>query len=226
MKIWFVSDTHGVHAGLKVPKADVVIHCGDESTHGNAWMNEPEAREFFEWYSALAIPTKLFIPGNHSTAIEQGLIRPDEYPNVTFLIHDATVVSGLKIFGSPYTPKFFDWAYMKPRTEIESVWKSIPSDVDILITHGPPREILDITHDIQTGEPVHVGSGTLLQHVEERIRPKIHAFGHIHDERGIQNFGTIQRGTTQFINCACCDLGGRLVHDGIVVNLDRPVRKI
>lgn len=219
MKIWFLSDTHCEHQGLEVPEADAVIHCGDESMHGNAWMNEPEARRFFEWYSALEIPTKIFVPGNHSTAIEQGLIRGSDYPEVTFLIHQAMEWNGLKIFGSPWTPMFFDWAYMKARSELDMVWQSIPDDIDILITHGPPKGIMDMTADMHTREPVHVGSKSLMRHVEERIKPRIHAFGHIHDERGISNFGTIIRGGTQFINCACCDLSCRLVHNGFVVEI-------
>ena len=219
MKIWFLSDTHCEHQGLEVPEADAVMHCGDESMHGNAWMNEPEARRFFEWYSALEIPTKIFVPGNHSTAIEQTLIRGSDYPEVTFLIHESMQWNGLKIFGSPYTPKFFDWAYMKARSELDMVWQAIPDDIDILITHGPPKGIMDMTADMRTGEPVHVGSKSLMRHVEDRIKPRIHAFGHIHDERGISNFGTITCGDTQFINCACCDLRGRLVHNGFVVEM-------
>ncbi len=46
MKIWFISDTHNEHLGLQVLEVDLVIQCGDESTHGNAWMNEPEVRRF------------------------------------------------------------------------------------------------------------------------------------------------------------------------------------
>lgn len=125
----------------------------------------------------------------------------------------------MTIFGSPYTPEFFYWAYMKPRSELDMVWRSIPADIDILITHGPPKGILDVTTDIYTGEHVHVGSGALMRHVEDRITPRIHAFGHIHDEPGISNFGTVRRGTTQFINCACCELTGRLTNHGCVVEI-------
>lgn len=219
MKIWFISDTHCEHQSLIVPVVDAVIHCGDESVHGNAWMKERESRSFFEWYSALKIPTKIFVPGNHSTAIEQGLIRGSDFPDVKCLIHESMEWNGFKIFGSPYTPEFFDWAYMKPRSVLDIVWQSIPNEIDILITHGPPKGILDVTADIYTGEPVHVGSGSLMRHVKERIRPRIHAFGHIHDEPGISNFGTITRGATQFINCACCHLSGALIHQGLIVEI-------
>lgn len=222
MKIWLISDTHNHHEELEIPSGiDAVIHCGDESDSGNAFMNEPEARRFFRWFSSLDIATKIFVPGNHSTAIEQGLIRPDNYPEINFLIHQQMEWHGLKIFGSPFTPMFFDWAYMKAREELDAVWQSIPDDIDILITHGPPKGILDVTKDMNSGDPVSVGSKSLRRHVENRIQPKVHAFGHLHDEAGIHNYGTITRGATQFINCACCNLASRLVHDGFVIDIRR-----
>lgn len=45
---------------------------------------------------------------------------------------------------------------------------------------------------------------------EGRIQPKIHAFGQLHDEKGISNYGMFTRGATKFINCSCCDLAGKL----------------
>jgi len=217
MKIWFISDTHCQHEKLKVPDVDLVIHCGDESNSGNAWMNEPEARTFFEWYAALDIPSKIFVPGNHSTAIEQGLVQAKDYPTIKFLIHEQTEWMGLRIFGTPYTPQFFDWAYMKPREDLDAIWQTIPATIDLLITHGPPKGILDVTHDFDTREPVHVGSKSLRRHVEERIKPRFHAFGHIHDERGIKNCGMVSSNATQFINCSTCDIAGKLKNPGFVV---------
>ncbi|MCC7338074.1 MAG: metallophosphoesterase [Pirellulaceae bacterium] len=220
IKIWFISDTHGEHEGLQVPQAmDAVIHCGDESNSGNAWLNEPESRKFFAWYSELDMPKKFFVPGNHSTAIEQGLVRPEDYPDIEFLIHQSTQWRGLEIFGSPYTPRFFDWAYMREREDLDEVWQSIPAGVDILITHGPPKGIGDVTKDVDSRLPVHVGSKSLMRQVVERIKPRIHAFGHIHDERGIDNVGRVVKGPTEFINCACCDLPGRLKHHGTIVEI-------
>lgn len=220
MKIWFISDTHCRHEQLQIPDVDLVVHCGDESESGQALVNEPEARQFFDWFSRLAIPTKIFVPGNHSTAVEQGLVQPTDYPDIRFLIHSETTWMGLKIFGSPYTPAFFNWAYMKPRAEMDPVWQTIPAGVDILVTHGPPKGILDLTRDMDSGEPVHVGSKSLRVHVEERIGPRIHAFGHIHDEKLFRNFGSVTRGQTQFLNCSCCNLQGQLTNPGHVIEID------
>jgi Icc-related predicted phosphoesterase len=221
MRVWFISDTHGEHLSLHVPpNVDLVIHCGDESNSGDAFLNEPEARLFFEWYSELEIPTKVFVPGNHSTAIEHGLIRSSDYPKVKFLVHALEEWNGINIFGSPYTPEFFNWSYMKPRSELDAVWQSIPDGIDILITHGPPKGIRDVTKDFESREPVHVGSKSLRRHVESRIKPRIHAFGHIHDEKGIQNFGTTTSQGIQFINCSACDLSGRLRNHGVIFDLE------
>lgn len=213
-----------MHESLSVPDVDMVIHCGDESNNGNAWFNESESREFFSWYATLPIPNKVFVPGNHSTAIEQGLVRASDYPTVHFLIHEQLEWSGLKLFGSPYTPKFFDWAYMKDRSELDAVWASIPNDIDILMTHGPPKGILDVTRDMDSSQPIHVGSKSLRTHVETRIKPIYHAFGHIHDERSIQNFGQVQQKETLYINCSCCDLAGRLKNNGFVVEVNLKVK--
>jgi predicted phosphohydrolase len=220
MRCWLISDTHNHHAKLNVPNGlDVVIHCGDESECGNEWLNEPEARAFFEWYSSLDGGIKMFVPGNHSTAVERGLIRPDQYPEIQFLIHEQIKLDGLVVFGTPYTPKFFDWAYMRAREDLDIVWQSIPDNVDILISHGPPKGILDVTRDLDTREPIHVGSKSLMRHVKQRIKPMLHAFGHIHDEPGIRNFGVSEASGITFVNCSCCNLGSKLVNHGLVVDL-------
>ncbi len=219
-KIWLISDTHNEHQRLEIPPdVEAVIHCGDESMQRKSQWNEPETRAFFEWYVELAIPTKIYIPGNHSTSVENGIVRPEQYPTVKFLIHEAWEWNGLTIFGSPYTPWFFAWAYNVARPDLEKLWSEIPSGIDILITHGPPKGIMDVTRDWKSKEPIHIGSKSLTTHVLERIKPKLHAFGHLHDEDGINNYGSLVRGGTQFINCACCNQSGKLVHHGQVIEL-------
>lgn len=137
-------------------------------------------------------------------------------------VPEVDAVEWLEDFWIALHAGFFYWAYMKARSELDIVWQSIPDDIDILITHGPPKGIMDVTADLYTGEPVHVGSKSLMRHVAERIRPRIHAFGHIHDEPGISNFGTVTHGVTQFINCACCSLTGELANHGMIIEISRP----
>ena len=71
VKAWIISDTHNHHLQLSVPvDVDLVVHCGDESDTGDLALNAKESQAFFEWYSALSVPNKIFVPGNHSIAIE------------------------------------------------------------------------------------------------------------------------------------------------------------
>jgi hypothetical protein len=78
---------------------------------------------------------------------------------------------------------------------------------------------MDQTKDFQTRQLIHVGSQLLTRQVEERIRPRIHSFGHIHDEYDVRNYGMLVRGGIQFINCSCCDNLGRLINNGFVVEI-------
>lgn len=221
VKAWIISDTHNHHLQLSVPvDVDLVVHCGDESDTGDLALNAKESQAFFEWYSALSVPNKIFVPGNHSIAIEQGLINPADFPKIQFLIHAETRIEGWRIFGSPFTPEFFNWAYMKTKRELANLWQSIPQGIDLLITHGPPKGIKDLTHDMANQRMIHVGCPSLARHVRDRISPRLHAFGHIHDESDIGNFGTKIVGDTMYANCACCDLEGRIQHNGIIVDLE------
>ncbi len=218
-RIWFISDTHNAHDQLRLPPGvDVVVHCGDESSSGKLSQNEDECRRFLSWYSALEIPVKIFVPGNHSIAVEQNLIRAQDYPAIKFLIHEPCRFGQILFFGSPFTPQYSDWAYMKTRQELTTLWQSIPSGIDILITHGPPKGILDVTRDADHGKPIHAGSRSLADQIMQRIRPRLHAFGHIHDEQEIDNFGSVFRQGIHFLNCACCDLHQRLKHHGWVMD--------
>lgn len=220
MKIWLISDTHTQHAELQVPgDVDMVVHCGDEANSHKSKPNLIESRDFFNWFHALDIPHKVFIPGNHSVAIEHKLLTPDEYPEIRFLIHQQIEIENLKIFGSPYTPWFFNWAYNVARPDLEAIWATIPNEIDLLITHGPPKGILDVTRDWKTKQPIHIGSKSLTDHVLTRIKPSVHAFGHLHDEAGIRNFGEKLEDGVRFINCSCCNLSGQLVNHGAVIEL-------
>ena len=71
-------------------------------------------------------------------------------------------------------------------------WEKIPVDVDILISHSPPYSV----HD-RDGEGERAGCKDLLELVSERIKPRVHVFGHIHEAYGVST-----NGQTIFINAA------------------------
>ena len=191
MKIWHISDTHNFHHQLNIPEGiDLVIHTGDCSNRMDPYTNEPEVRQFIEWYEQVPIPNKIFIPGNHDTSIERNLIKGSDFisAGIHLLNHDWMDVGGIKIFGSPYTPTFGQWAFMKSRETINRVWEQIPEGMDIVAVHGPCKGILDLSRDRQNVLEF-CGDGALRKHVLNRVKPKYFLSGHIHNFEDIINTG-------------------------------------
>ena len=191
MNIWHISDTHKRHAFLTVPKdIDTVIFSGDCSDNRSPYINEYEVMNFLQWFSSIPITNKVMIAGNHDTSIEMGLINKSkiEAMGITYLHNESTTIDGLKIWGSPYVPKYGDWAFMKPRDQMKSIWKLIPEDSDIVVTHGPAFGVLDLC-DVKQGESESHGCKALSERISY-VKPKAHLFGHIHNSRkGLKNKG-------------------------------------
>ena len=192
MKIWHISDTHTFHKLLEVPQGvDLVIFSGDCSNPRDPYNNEPEVRAFIDWYSVLPIKHKVFVAGNHDTSIERGLVTKDDFSKngIHYLENTSVEIEGLKIFGSPYTPLFGNWAFMKARHKLDRVWNNaIPDDSDIVVVHGPPKGILDLSYS-RDGKLEFCGDKSLLNKLQI-VKPLFMMFGHIHNNEDIVNTGT------------------------------------
>jgi Icc-related predicted phosphoesterase len=226
MRIWHISDTHSYHDLLDVPKdIDMVIHSGDCSNPRDPYNNEPEVRNFIDWYSKLYIPTKIYVAGNHDSSIEKKLVSTsDFYTNgIIYLEDDFIHIDGWKIHGSPMTPNFGNWSFMKSRDKLDKHWsRSVDDDVDILITHGPPKGILDVSED-RNRNLENCGCNALKRHIITRIKPKLMLFGHIHNNKEIINAGTMKLSIcdTIFSNGSVVTDGrfGKLSSNGNIINL-------
>lgn len=219
MKIWCISDTHCKHSWLDVPEVDMIIHAGDASNTKDISFNDAEMREFLQWYESLNIKYKIFVPGNHDTSIERKFHKFEDYPNIKFLIHNSISIEGINIFGSPYTPSFGSgWAYNVARHKIFNYWDNLSDNIDILVTHGPPKGILDLT--IRNGVK-QCGDKVLLNKIEV-IKPKYHIFGHIHNEHNVYNSGICRPNgyNTTFINASVNNLDYKIVNNGIIIEYD------
>jgi predicted phosphodiesterase len=179
-RIVAISDTHGSHWDVKVPDGDILIHCGDLSSQGKL----PDTLDFLKWFNTHPHRHKIFIAGNHDWIFEQDpnfyrIVRM-EFPKLTYLQDNGCEVEGLKVYGSPHQPRFYNWAFNKDRgEEIKRYWDMIPNDTDVLITHGPPYGICDEAYRVGFDITEHVGCKDLLD-ATLRIAPKLHIFGHIH----------------------------------------------
>ena len=206
MRIVLISDTHNQHEKLVLPEGEMIIHAGDVSVNGTF----SEVLSFLKWFSMLPYRYKIFIAGNHDFAFENKSIPTAELPEgVIYLEDTACDVMGLKIYGSPYTPEFYNWAFMKKRgPEIRKIWENIPNDIDILITHGPPLMVLD-----QNASGSFQGCRDLLNRVRQ-VAPRVHVFGHIHEA-----YGRKEEHGIKFINAAVLDERYALVNTPVFLDL-------
>ena len=216
MRIVCISDTHDLHHKMKhpLPKGDVLIHAGDVSNIGE----QPDVTRFIHWFMNIeGYDSKIFIAGNHDFAFERvnephhkgdfewfkNLINEENLSqsNVTYLEDNFIIIESpefsrpIKIYGSPWQPEFYNWAFNLPRggNEMFEKWNMIPDDTDVLITHGPAENVRDFVPNGQI-----VGCG-MLRHRIETIRPALHVCGHIHHAYGASLINDIM-----YVNASIC----------------------
>ena len=182
IKVLHISDTHGMHRKMhSLPFADIISHSGDFCKKGT----EEEVIDFIEWFDSLKYKHKIFIAGNHDDYLHDAQI--DGLPeNMHYLCYSAINIEGIDFYGIPmFSADIINKKYQKQILEI-------PNNIDVLITHQPPFGILDQTTN------KHYGDIDILNRVCA-IKPKLHLFGHIHNNNGIIS------DTTTFINSAMSD---------------------
>ena len=201
-RITLISDTHTKHDKLNgfLDGGDILIHAGDLTSRG--YIREIE--NFMTWYDKIDnYDHKIFISGNHDFGFQdeaekmRGLLTG--YKNIDYL-QDELMMLGyedydnmIKIWGSPWQPEFYNWAFNLPRGEkLKEKWDMIPMNTDILITHGPPFGKLDYVNYSK----MNVGCEELLKRIEE-VKPKIFVCGHIHEGRGY-----VYDGNTHYFNAS------------------------
>ncbi len=194
MKIVAISDTHLREVDL--PEGDLLIVGGDVTGRGT-----PKQVGIFNAYLQTQAPKfkhkPLVIAGNHDFLFQDDREQAVAMLSAGTYVEDELVeIDGVKIYGSPWTPTFFDWAFMKDRGEpIRKMWDMIPEGLDILVTHGPPKGVLDFCGQ-------HVGCDDLLDVVTNKLThpPRYHIFGHIHEGHGKRS--SVK---TEFLNVSICD---------------------
>lgn len=213
-----------------VPDGDVFIHAGDfskcgqkdEVTEFNNWLEklphkykiviagnhelsfDPTFTHTFKknsgrhtgGYIEDEVPHYGRKSDNIQDAVQTTNIR--EYlTNCTYLEDSKLEIYGIKIYGSPWQPEFGGWAFNLDRgAKCLSKWDLIPEDTDILITHTPP-----LGHGDLACSGVRAGCVELLTTVQQRVKPKYHVFGHIHEGYGVTSDGKII-----YINASTCDI--------------------
>jgi Icc-related predicted phosphoesterase len=166
----------------EIPDGDVFVHAGDLCRGGRL----SELEWVAGWIRALPHRFKIVVPGNHDWSFVRSPFESRALfgDGVIILEDSETVIEGVRFWGSPWQPEFHDWAYNLPRgAQLAEKWALIPESTDVLITHGPPEGIGDRT--ITNGRQ---GCADLLARVRE-LQPKLHMFGHIHEDGGAWKHG-------------------------------------
>lgn len=217
-----ISDLHGYKP--KLQGGDLLIVAGDCTARDII----PQWKEFFDWFKAQDYRKKVLVGGNHDGFLEacattkecreiynelcesdQEFIFGDNerfeflHEGFEYLEDTGTEFEGFKIWGAPWTPEFCGWHFMLPRGDaLKEKWDLIPDDTDILITHGPPYGVLDEVLNSGTRK-ANQGCFALREAVE-RVRPKLHVFGHIHEGYGKLLYKH-EGPNTWCVNCAIMD---------------------
>lgn len=186
MKLTFISDTHTRHNLITqdLPGGDFLFHSGDIMNSGH---NPNDIDNFCSWFDSLDnYRYKVFIAGNHDRLFENDPkaveIYLSKYKNIIYLQDQSITLDGIKIYGSPWQPWFYNWAFNLPRKGpgLMSKWEAIPENTDILLTHGPAYGAVDTVEDRRKES---LGCELLTERIKV-IKPKIHSCGHIHSGYG------------------------------------------
>ena len=234
-RITVLSDTHTKHGLIPLtdlPGGDILIHSGDIMNSG---YNKNDIYSFCTWFQSLKqYEDKVFIAGNHDRLFEnepyevEGYLK--DYPLVDYLQDTELVLYGdgpngdmpennIRIYGSPWQPEFYNWAFNLPRLGIElaAKWEAIPNNTDILITHGPAFGTLDTVAGRGWDW---LGCELLTQRIAV-VKPKIHICGHIHS-----GYGYYWDGYTHYFNASVLDEAYEYTQKPMTFDWDKETNEI
>lgn len=203
MRIVAISDLHGYLP--EVPPCDVLVIAGDlcpdnpqtlRVRNGCGLLQYQWVRDVFNpWLKTQPVRLGTVATwGNHDFVGELpkhtwGL------DGVHLLFNSEVVIEGVKFYGTPYVTTLPQWALVVSEATFSGHMRGV-KDVDVLVTHTPPRGILDECPGYGS-----VGSTALARLYDTaQIQPQVHIFGHIHEGRG-----QVTDGTTRFCNVSLVD---------------------
>lgn len=206
MRTILISDTHGLHRKLSLPKGDLIIHAGDLTNSGK----RAEVEDFLAWFADLDYEYRLFIGGNHDFFLAEhpSVLSAILPAGVTYLHHQSIQIGSYTFWGSAACPNMPNWAFGKTVADMQKHWEQIPDHVDFLVTHTPPYGILD-----RSSQGYALGCRALLRKLAT-LAVRYHVFGHIHNSYGRK---TLHR--TTFINASNLNTYAGLINAPVVLEL-------
>jgi Icc-related predicted phosphoesterase len=224
MRIAVVSDTHGMWPSLNYPKADMLVLAGD-ILHN---YNPDRLRDANKQLEEVAFLNTKFgmlkkdgtyneiviIAGNHDYCFQLKNVEAKALiTNAHYLQDSEVVIDGVKFWGSPWQPWFWNWAFNFPnhntnflRAKAHAVkcWAQIPDDTDVLITHGPSYGMLDKAYRGHNRWSESLGCKFMADRISN-LKLKSHFFGHIHGSYGQKITGGLNNDKLTYVNASACN---------------------
>jgi len=200
IRVVCISDTHSKIPPKSLPKGDLLIHAGDLTNTGTL----SSIQQSLDWLKTLQKPWPgssdgyrhiVVVAGNHDSYFDERsrsvhdrkyVARKLDWGKIIYLEHNAVSLPfpgdrTLKVFGAPQIPKCGGKEFAFQYVRGQDAWSNtIPDDIDVLVTHNPPKWHLDI--------PENGGLGDEFELKEVwRVKPTLHVFGHVHSGHGKEN---------------------------------------
>jgi Icc-related predicted phosphoesterase len=209
IKVVAISDLHGKFPDIS--ECDLLLIAGDicpcrfghgymsvdnKATHQAFWLRDT----FGPWLQKQPAKHVVATWGNHDWLGEKA---PERTPKLPWhmLIDQGIDLMGFKIYGSPWQPRFFDWAFNADEPFLEGKWHLIPDDTDILVLHGPPHGYGDLAPAYRgvRDQMEHTGSPSLTKRIME-VKPQLVVFGHIHAGYGVYSENGVTMANVAVLN--------------------------
>ncbi len=181
------ADLHG-HLP-RISPCDLLVLAGDlapyeierDAERCEAWF----ATAFATWIADAPVGETVAIAGNHDFWAED--LPPGAHTGLfgvdwTFL-RDAGVTtrSGLAVYGTPWTRDDYASAFEAPVDALSRIWAAIPTGLDVLVAHCPPRGHGDTV--TEAGDTSHMGTEAMSLAIT-RAKPRLVVYGHAHQAHG------------------------------------------
>lgn len=220
MKIIGISDTHGETSKIEIPACDILLHAGDicPDAYAKVWTRKHPVLcvdwlhdVWLPWITPMLndgwIKEVAFTWGNHDWTQS---IPSDAFrflpPNVHLLVDEEVTLGGLRVWGTPWSNQYRNWAWMHESWDLAAFYDRIPSGVDIILSHQPPRGDAARFPDFDTGVMLTVGSAELVSTMA-RVAPKAVVCGHVHSGHGVYHYDGVK-----VYNVSVVDEAYRVVH--------------
>lgn len=191
MRLALISDTHGMLPQIPAD-VDAVIHAGDIGVDRDPvnWFRDV----LYPWAARVGKPIYATF-GNHDRIGERHAVPAGKPANLHLLVDEAAEIGGVAFWFSPWSPRFFDWAFMADEDTLAKKYARIPDHTEAIVTHGPPFGAGDVTT-----MKLRTGSTALTERIAHLPRLRLVVTGHIHEARGEYQLGAVRVLNASYVN--------------------------